>query len=98
MVPLRAVIFDVDGTLAETEETYRHAFNETFPSFGLDWVWDRDLYGELLQVAGGRERMRSFARTFAFSSGVLSDARRAEIHAAKTARYLALVAAGQCPF
>ncbi len=98
MVPLRAVIFDVDGTLAETEETHRHAFNETFPSFGLDWFWDRDLYGELLQVAGGKERMRYFARTLGFSSDALSDAHLAEIHAAKTARYLALVAAGQCPF
>jgi HAD superfamily hydrolase (TIGR01509 family) len=97
MAALRAVIFDVDGTLAETEETHRHAFNETFPNFGLDWFWDRNLYRELLQVAGGKERMRHFARTLGLTSNVLSDERLAEIHAAKTARYTALVAAGQCP-
>jgi HAD superfamily hydrolase (TIGR01509 family) len=97
MTRLRAVIFDVDGTLAETEEAHRRAFNETFPSFGLDWFWDRDLYGELLQVAGGKERMRYFAGTLGVASDALPDARLAQIHAAKTVRYTALVATGQCP-
>ena len=55
---LNALIFDVDGTLAETEEVHRAAFNRTFAEFGLDWSWDRALYGELLKVTGGKERMR----------------------------------------
>jgi HAD superfamily hydrolase (TIGR01509 family) len=60
-MPLEALIFDVDGTLAETErQGHRAAFNEAFTEAGLEWNWDEDLYGELLQVAGGRERMRYF--------------------------------------
>lgn len=41
---LRALLFDVDGTLAETEEAHRQAFNETFAAEGLDWHWSRDDY------------------------------------------------------
>ena len=58
---VRALIFDVDGTLAETEELHRIAFNRTFAEAGLDWVWDRDLYRQLLAVTGGRERMEAYA-------------------------------------
>jgi phosphoglycolate phosphatase-like HAD superfamily hydrolase len=50
-----AFIFDVDGTLAETEESHRHAFNATFAAAGLDWHWDPTLYGELLKVTDGKE-------------------------------------------
>ena len=48
---LKAVIFDVDGTLADTEEAHRQAFNVTFKEFGLAWHWNVELYGELLAVA-----------------------------------------------
>ncbi|MCI5073894.1 HAD-IA family hydrolase [Oricola sp.] len=58
---VRALILDVDGTLAETEELHRIAFNRTFEEAGLDWVWDRELYRELLAVTGGRERIRFHA-------------------------------------
>jgi beta-phosphoglucomutase-like phosphatase (HAD superfamily) len=44
---LQALIFDVDGTLAETEEMHRRAFNEAFASLGLDWSWPPPLYREL---------------------------------------------------
>ncbi|MCB1457635.1 MAG: HAD hydrolase-like protein, partial [Nitratireductor sp.] len=60
-MPLGAVIFDVDGTLAETEEIHRKAFNAAFLEAGLDWHWDRDLYRRLLQVTGGRERILAYA-------------------------------------
>ena len=56
---LAAVLFDVDGTLAETEELHRRAFNETFAEAGLDWSWDQKLYKALLRVTGGKERMRA---------------------------------------
>jgi len=57
----QALIFDVDGTLADTEgEGHRVAFNKAFDEAGLDWCWSRDLYGELLAVTGGQERMRHF--------------------------------------
>ena len=54
---LRALVFDVDGTLANTEEAHRESFNEAFRLRGLDWHWSRDLYKELLRTTGGKERM-----------------------------------------
>ena len=62
---LRALIFDVDGTLADTErDGHRVAFNAAFAASGLDWSWDEATYGELLQVAGGIERMVHYARAY----------------------------------
>jgi HAD superfamily hydrolase (TIGR01509 family) len=57
---IRALVFDVDGTMAETEELHRSAFNEAFAEAGLDWRWDRDLYKDLLRVTGGRERILAY--------------------------------------
>jgi len=57
---LQAVIFDVDGTLAETEELHRAAFNQAFARMGQDWEWDRALYAELLSVEGGAARLRAY--------------------------------------
>lgn len=57
---LKALLFDVDGTLAETEEIHRHAFNTAFAEMGLSWHWDQDRYRELLKVSGGKERIRHF--------------------------------------
>ncbi|HMN70548.1 MAG TPA: HAD-IA family hydrolase [Rhodoblastus sp.] len=57
----RALIFDVDGTLAETEELHREAFTAAFANAGLDWSWDRDLYRDLLRTTGGRERILVYA-------------------------------------
>lgn len=63
---LQAVIFDVDGTLAETErEGHRVAFNQAFAEFDLDWDWTPALYGELLSVTGGKERVRRYIETHA---------------------------------
>ncbi len=92
----RALIFDVDGTMAETEEVHRQAFNETFARVGIDWYWDRAIYKELLWVTGGKERMRAFDRTRA-QGAMLSEAQVAELHRLKTARYVELVAGGHCP-
>ncbi|MGB3612913.1 MAG: HAD family hydrolase [Elainellaceae cyanobacterium] len=59
----KALIFDVDGTLADTErDGHRVAFNQTFADIGLDWSWSEDLYGDLLVVAGGKERLRYFLK------------------------------------
>jgi beta-phosphoglucomutase-like phosphatase (HAD superfamily) len=58
---LRALLFDVDGTLAETErDGHRVAFNQAFARAGLDWHWSVELYGELLEVTGGRERIAHY--------------------------------------
>ena len=62
---LQAVIFDVDGTLADTErDGHRVAFNIAFREAGLDWEWDVALYGELLAVTGGKERMRAYVEKY----------------------------------
>lgn len=60
---LQAIIFDVDGTLADTEELHRQSFNEAFAEFELDWDWSQDDYIDLLAISGGRERIRSYAHT-----------------------------------
>lgn len=90
-MPLEALIFDVDGTLAETEEWHRHAFNAAFAAAGLGWHWDQALYGRLLEVTGGKERIRRYADTHGETVDAAAIAR---LHADKTARYVASVEAG----
>ena len=60
---LRALIFDVDGTLADTESAHRAAFNGAFKEFGLDWHWDEACYTALLDISGGKERILHYWRT-----------------------------------
>jgi HAD superfamily hydrolase (TIGR01509 family) len=96
IVRSRALILDVDGTLAETEETHRQAFNAAFAAAGLGWCWGRVVYKDLLRVAGGKERIRAFDRLRGGAS-TLSDAEIAELHTRKTAIYADLVANGGCP-
>lgn len=91
-----ALLFDVDGTLAETEELHRQAFNEAFAHFNLPWMWDVPLYRQLLCVTGGKERIRHFASTMTGDNNAISDHRVAELHSFKTSRYEALVKAGAC--
>lgn len=91
-----ALIFDVDGTLAETEEVHRQAFNDAFASTGLGWCWGRTVYKELLQVAGGKERIRAFD-AMRPGAALLSDTEVAELHRIKTARYVELMQEGACP-
>lgn len=97
---LRALIFDVDGTLADTErDGHRPAFNRAFAEFGLDWEWDVALYGQLLAVTGGKERMRYFLEKFPpkqMPSGDV-DALISNLHRAKTRHYNELLATGQVP-
>ena len=55
---MKALIFDCDGVLVDTErDGHRVAFNRAFEDAGIDAEWDVDLYGELLKIAGGKERM-----------------------------------------
>jgi HAD superfamily hydrolase (TIGR01509 family) len=100
MTQLRAVLWDVDGTLAETErDGHRVAFNLAFEAFGLPWRWDDARYGELLRVTGGRERLmhdmdsRSDAPPLAGERDALARA----LHAKKNALYAELVAGTGIP-
>jgi len=92
----RALLFDVDGVIAETEEVHRRAFNESFAYFDLPWMWDVELYGKLLQVAGGRERIRHFLGSRLSSECELSDNEIGELHRLKTQYYSRMINAGDC--
>ncbi|MCG2578517.1 HAD-IA family hydrolase [Dechloromonas sp. XY25] len=96
--PLQALIFDVDGTLSETErDGHRPAFNAAFAEHGLNWYWDERLYGELLAITGGKERMRHYAERYAPEIAARPDIDTLirQLHAAKTAHYVRLVGEGR---
>lgn len=94
---LQALIFDVDGTLADTESAHRAAFNAAFAQAGLDWHWSEALYTRLLQVTGGKERIAQYWNTVdpahARSSSAAGMIER--IHAIKTGIYEELVGGGR---
>lgn len=94
-----ALLFDVDGTLAETEEVHRQSFNEAFAAAGLDWVWSQELYRKLLAVTGGKERIRYYMDVFLkdFAPPRESQDFIAGLHRAKTAFYTRTVASGEVP-
>jgi len=97
---LAGLIFDLDGTLADTEETHRQAFNAAFIELGLWWDWSPPLYTKLLAVSGGKERLQHYIGTMK-----VPDAERDRlqqlvpgIHATKTRIYTELLVRGQRPF
>jgi HAD superfamily hydrolase (TIGR01509 family) len=102
MAHLQALIFDVDGTLADTEGAHLAAFNQAFASGGLAWHWDESLYVSLLEVSGGKERMahyltkhvnRDDARASGDSPAAMSPDFDA-LHAIKTTAYTNQMRAG----
>jgi HAD superfamily hydrolase (TIGR01509 family) len=100
MGELRALIFDVDGTMADTErDGHRVAFNRAFTDAGLDWDWSISLYGELLEIAGGKERIRFYLNQYQPDFEPAADLDRfiADLHATKTKYYQQLVAEGAIP-
>lgn len=97
---LEALIFDVDGTLADTEpQGHRVAFNRAFDEAGLDWHWDVPLYGELLAVTGGKERMRHYVERYRPEQKELHDldSMIPELHEAKTRHYTSMLQTGEIP-
>lgn len=97
---LQALIFDVDGTLADTErDGHRVAFNAAFAEAGLDWVWSESLYGELLTVTGGKERIRFYLESFntTFEKPAQFDEFVAGLHAAKTRHFVEMMQRGEIP-
>lgn len=108
MSNLKALIFDVDGTLADTErDGHRVAFNAAFSAAGLDWEWSAELYGKLLEVTGGKERIRFYLDHFfehehekensKFVRPTDLDGFIAELHQSKTRFYVEMLSGGAIP-
>jgi HAD superfamily hydrolase (TIGR01509 family) len=96
---LQALIFDCDGVLVDTErDGHRVAFNRAFAEIGLDAEWDASLYGELLEVAGGKERMRHYFDTNGWPDNVEQrDEFIKEMHKLKTDCFMRIIESGQLP-
>jgi len=93
----KAIIFDVDGTLSETEEIHRKAFNRAFWESGLSWHWNQPDYRLLLRVTGGKERIRHFIEQYDPDRPEINniDGQIRNLHKTKTKRYAEMVAQGE---
>jgi HAD superfamily hydrolase (TIGR01509 family) len=96
---MKALIFDCDGVLVDTErDGHRVAFNRAFSEFGIDAFWDVELYRELLNVAGGKERIRTYFDSAGWPKGTTDvDAFVADLHKRKTGIFTDIIASGQLP-
>jgi len=98
-VIIKAIIFDVDGTLADTEDGHRKSFNKAFAESGLNWNWDVPLYDKLLKVTGGKERIKHFVKTCQpdFDMPADYDGFVKKLHALKTLHYTDMLGKGDIP-
>jgi len=95
---MKALIFDCDGVLVDTErDGHRVAFNRAFADAGLDAEWDVALYGELLKIAGGKERMTHYFNENGWPRGQTAESLIPQLHKRKTAIFTELVASGSLP-
>jgi len=96
---IKAILFDVDGTLADTEDGHRKSFNKAFAENNLPWNWDVELYDKLLKVTGGKERIKYFVDSFLTGYTKPADFEEfvKHLHKVKTAHYTAMLRDGQIP-
>jgi HAD superfamily hydrolase (TIGR01509 family) len=101
MAQIKAIFFDQDGVIIDTErDGHRVSFNMTFKEFGYDFDWDVDYYHELLQIAGGKERMKHHLNTKGFGKEVKPeevDELIKAMHKRKTALFIELIESGKLP-
>ena len=101
MAQIKAIFFDQDGVIIDTErDGHRVSFNMTFKEFGYDVDWDVDYYHELLQIAGGKERMKHHLETKGFGKEVKPgevDELIKAMHKRKTALFIELIESGKLP-
>jgi HAD superfamily hydrolase (TIGR01509 family) len=101
MAEIKAVFFDQDGVIIDTErDGHRVSFNETFKEFGYDVEWGVDYYHELLQIAGGKERMKHHLNTQGFGKPVPAeevDELIKALHKRKTAMFVEMIEGGRLP-
>jgi HAD superfamily hydrolase (TIGR01509 family) len=95
---MKALIFDCDGVLVDTErDGHRVAFNRAFAEAGIEAEWSVELYGELLKIAGGKERMTHYFNRHGWPTGSAADTLIPQLHNRKTAIFTELVAGGSLP-
>lgn len=96
---MQALIFDVDGTLADTETAHLQAFNAAFAEVGLDWYWDEALYTRLLKVTGGKERLMHYWHVADLEEADGTKVKEIidAVHAIKTRHYAERVRDGGLP-
>ena len=99
MSEIKALIFDCDGVIVDTErDGHRAAFNRAFKAKGLDIEWDVPLYGELLEIAGGKERMKYYFDENGWPENVEDkDAFIKELHKLKTDLFMKIIESGELP-
>ena len=101
MTQIKAIFFDQDGVIIDTEKDgHRISFNETFKEFGFDVDWGVEYYHELLQVAGGKERMKHHLHTLGFGKAVLpeeEDELIKAMHKRKTTMFIEMIESGKLP-
>ncbi|CCQ49739.1 HAD family hydrolase [Crocosphaera watsonii] len=96
MTEVKALIFDVDGTLAETErDGHRIAFNRAFSEADLNWYWSESLYGELLEISGGKERIRYYLQQYHPDIKENLETLIPQLHQAKITHYRDLLSSGE---
>lgn len=96
---IKAVFFDQDGVIVDTErDGHRVAFNRTFAEFGFQVEWDAETYHRLLQVGGGKERMRHAYEHGGYGVPVDDiDAAIQAMHKRKTDIFIDMVETGELP-
>jgi HAD superfamily hydrolase (TIGR01509 family) len=98
---IKAIFFDQDGVIIDTErDGHRVSFNETFKEFGFSFAWGVEEYHELLQISGGKERMKHYLQTRGFGKPVSpeeADDLIARMHKRKTALFIEMVESGRLP-
>lgn len=101
MAQIKALFFDQDGVIIDTErDGHRVSFNETFKELGYDVYWDEDYYHELLQIPGGKERMKHHLQTRGFGKEVKPeevDELIKTMHKRKTTLFIELIESGRLP-
>ena len=96
---MKALIFNCDGTMVDTErDGHRVAFNDTFKQKGINVNWSVDLYGNLLKIAGGKERMRYYFDIYGWPSGnPLKEKLINDLHKTKTDNFIRIIKEGKLP-
>lgn len=96
---LKGIIFDVDGTIADTEGIHRQAFNQTFDEFNLNWHWSEDDYRQILFVSGGKERFKKFLHEDEILKSKIEDPESfiKELHKHKSEQYRAILKSENVP-